>query len=134
MISSFGVQHYRAAMRQKNRFFLVGDAAHVISPIGGQGMNLGWLGAWLLALDLDKLQSENKLDNPSKNLLPSTSYSTNFDAVITEVTRRAHWNMKIGRESKLQWLKQFFIQLLLHIPGTAERLALRFTMRNLPTK
>ena len=134
MISSFGVQHHRAASRQKNRFFLVGDAAHVISPIGGQGMNLGWLGAWLLALDLNKLQSENKLDNPSKNLLPSTSYSTNFGAVITEVTRRARWNMKIGRESKLQWLKQLFIQLLLQVPSTAERLALRFTMSDLPTK
>ncbi len=134
MISSFGIQHHRAALRQKNRFFLVGDAAHVISPIGGQGMNLGWLGAWLLAIDLNKLQIEETLENPSKNLLPSTSYSTNFDAVITEVTRRAHWNMKMGRKSKLQWLKQFFIQLLLHVPSTAKRLAKRFTMSDLPTK
>ena len=86
-------------------------------------MNLGWLGAWLLALDLNKLQSENKLDNPSK-IFPSTSYSTNFGAVITEVTRRARWNMKIGRESKLQWQATFYPSIA--IPSTAERLALRF--------
>tara|TARA_B100000575_G_scaffold127193_1_gene101375 strand:+ start:9252 stop:10469 length:1218 start_codon:yes stop_codon:yes gene_type:complete len=134
MISSFGVQHHRAAVRQKNRFFLVGDAAHVISPIGGQGMNLGWLGAWQLALDLKKLQNEDKLYNSSKNPLPPTSYSTNFDAVITEVTRRAHWNMKMGRKSKLQWLKQLLIQFILQVPSTAKRLAVRFSMSDLPTK
>lgn len=33
----------------KNRFALVGDASQVVSPIGGQGMNLGWLGCKILA-------------------------------------------------------------------------------------
>ena len=134
MISSFGVQHHRAVTRQQNRFFLVGDAAHVVSPIGGQGMNLGWLGAWQLAIDLSKLQSEDKLYSSSKKPLLLTSYSTQFDALITEVTRRAHWNMKMGRKSNLQWFKQRFIQLLLRVPMTAKMLAERFTMSNLPSK
>ena len=134
MISSFGVQHHRAALRQKNRLFLVGDAAHVVSPIGGQGMNLGWLGAWQLAKDVKKLNDKGVLYKPSENPIPLTSYSTNFDAVITEVARRAHWNMKMGRKSKLQWLKQLFIQILLYIPVSSRKLAERFTMSNLPTK
>jgi 2-polyprenyl-6-methoxyphenol hydroxylase-like FAD-dependent oxidoreductase len=33
----------------RGRLVLAGDAAHVIPPIGGQGLNLGWLGAERLA-------------------------------------------------------------------------------------
>ena len=134
MISSFGVQHHRAALRQKNRLFLVGDAAHVVSPIGGQGMNLGWLGAWQLAKDVKKLHEKGFLYSPSENPIPATSYSSDFDSVIAEVARRAHWNIKMGRKSKLQWLKQLFIQILLSIPPSSRKLAERFTMSNLPTK
>ena len=134
MISSFSVQHHRAALRQKNRLFLVGDAAHVVSPIGGQGMNLGWFGAWQLAKDIKKLNDKGVLYKHSENSIPLTSYSTNFDAVVTEVARRAHWNMRMGRKSKLQWLKQLFIQILLYIPVSSRKLAERFTMSNLPTK
>ena len=33
----------------RDKLFLAGDAAHVVSPIGGQGMNLGWFDAeWLV--------------------------------------------------------------------------------------
>lgn len=37
--SRFRVHHRLAAAYRKHRLFLVGDAAHVHSPAGGQGMN-----------------------------------------------------------------------------------------------
>jgi len=43
--SAFGVRHVWAADPVRGRIVLVGDAAHEISPIGGQGMTLGWLDA-----------------------------------------------------------------------------------------
>jgi 2-polyprenyl-6-methoxyphenol hydroxylase-like FAD-dependent oxidoreductase len=47
--AGFGIQCVLARRMRVGRVFVIGDAAHEISPIGGQGMNLGLLDAVTLA-------------------------------------------------------------------------------------
>ncbi|MFJ6534805.1 FAD-dependent oxidoreductase [Paenarthrobacter sp. NPDC091711] len=53
MLSAFEVRSRLAQRMVHGRVVLLGDAAHEISPIGGQGMNLGWLDAAALAPIID---------------------------------------------------------------------------------
>lgn len=50
--TSFLAAQHTATRLQRGRVVLLGDAAHEISPIGGQGMNLGWVDAVRLAAEL----------------------------------------------------------------------------------
>jgi 2-polyprenyl-6-methoxyphenol hydroxylase-like FAD-dependent oxidoreductase len=47
--TSFGVRRVVAPRLRNGRVFAIGDTAHEVSPIGGQGMNLGLLDAATLA-------------------------------------------------------------------------------------
>lgn len=51
-VTRFAASQHIAVGGVRGRVVLVGDAAHEISPIGGQGMNLGWRDAVLLAQEL----------------------------------------------------------------------------------
>jgi 3-(3-hydroxy-phenyl)propionate hydroxylase len=57
-MSRFRVSHRRAETFQKGRLFLVGDAAHIHSPIGGQGMNTGIQDAVNLGYKIAKVLSQ----------------------------------------------------------------------------
>lgn len=51
-LSGFRIHERKVAEYRRGRSFLVGDAAHIHSPAGGQGMNTGMQDAWNLAWKL----------------------------------------------------------------------------------
>jgi|SRR5215469_2258891 len=51
--SYFQIHHRRALKLHQGRIFIAGDAAHIHSPFGGQGMNTGLHDVWNLAWKLD---------------------------------------------------------------------------------
>jgi hypothetical protein len=51
-LTHFRLHHRQAARYRQGRIFLAGDAAHIHSPVGGQGMNTGIQDAWNLGWKL----------------------------------------------------------------------------------
>lgn len=126
MRSGFGVQHFIADHFVKDRIILAGDAAHVVSPIGGQGMNLGWLDAWHLANVMSFCRGISK-DFPIADLFV---YESKQKPIAKKVARRAEINMSLGRSTSLPWLKYSIVKGMLSGPfsGITSKL---FTMRGL---
>ncbi len=61
-LTRFRLHHRQAAQYQKGRIFLAGDAAHIHSPVGAQGMNTGIQDAWNLGWKL-ALVARGRADN-----------------------------------------------------------------------
>jgi hypothetical protein len=72
--SYFRIHHRQAAQLRVGRIFIAGDAAHIHSPFGGQGMNTGlhdvWNLAWKLDLFLRGHGKERLLDSYGAERLP----------------------------------------------------------------
>jgi 2-polyprenyl-6-methoxyphenol hydroxylase-like FAD-dependent oxidoreductase len=85
----FGVHHRHVAQLRSGRIFIAGDAAHIHSPFGGQGMNTGlhdvWNLAWKLDLVLHGHGNERLLDSYSVERLP----------VIKQVIETTDWLTKV---------------------------------------
>jgi hypothetical protein len=92
--STYRVHHRVASFFQQGRVFLCGDAAHVHSPVGGQGMNTG-IGdavnlAWKLDAVLHQHAPETILDTYSQERIPfAKSLVNTTDRVFTFVNRRS---------------------------------------------
>lgn len=83
-VSAFVARQHRAAALRAGRIALVGDAAHEVSPIGGQGMSLGWMGAVRLAAEL--AAGDPDLGRYERAQLRS----------VRAAQRRARFNMSMG--------------------------------------
>lgn len=124
--SSFGVQHYIADRFIVDRILLAGDAAHVVSPIGGQGMNLGWIDAWHLANVMSFCRGISK-DLPIADMFV---YETKQKPIAKKVAKRAELNMKLGRATAFPGLKHQMVKTMLN-SSMQNKLAQFFTMRGL---
>ena len=124
--SGFGVQHYIADRFVADRILLAGDAAHVVSPIGGQGMNLGWLDAWHLANVMSFCRGISK-DLPLADMFV---YESKQKPMARKVARRAELNMRMGRAYHFPWLKNQWVSRLTQSP-LQKNIAEFFTMRGL---
>jgi 2-polyprenyl-6-methoxyphenol hydroxylase-like FAD-dependent oxidoreductase len=78
----FRLQHRHAASYRAGRVFLAGDAAHIHSPAGAQGMNTGiqdaWNVGWKLALVIQGTANPSLLDTYEAERQPVGRYVLRF--------------------------------------------------------
>jgi 2-polyprenyl-6-methoxyphenol hydroxylase-like FAD-dependent oxidoreductase len=106
--SYFRIHHRQATQLRVGRIFIAGDAAHLHSPFGGQGMNTGLHDVWNLVWKLDLV-----LRGHGSELLLE-SYSRERRPVIKQVIETTHFLTKaLGTPSKLaQILRDAVIPML----------------------
>jgi 2-polyprenyl-6-methoxyphenol hydroxylase-like FAD-dependent oxidoreductase len=94
--SYFRIHHRQAGEMRVGRIFIAGDAAHIHSPFGGQGMNTGLHDVWNLVWKLDLVLH----GNGSEELLQS--YNAERRPVIKQVIETTDFLTKaMGTPSKL---------------------------------
>jgi 2-polyprenyl-6-methoxyphenol hydroxylase-like FAD-dependent oxidoreductase len=92
--SPFRISHRQVETYQKGSVFLAGDAAHIHSPVGARGMNLGiedaaWL-AWLIAEGRTERYTAERLP-VGRRVLRTVDPATRLmaaDAVVPKFLRR----------------------------------------------
>jgi 2-polyprenyl-6-methoxyphenol hydroxylase-like FAD-dependent oxidoreductase len=110
--SYFRVHHRHVGSLRVGRMFIAGDAAHIHSPFGGQGMNTGLQDAWNLAWKLDLVVS----GRGNEQLLDS--YTAERRPVIKRVIETTHFITKaMGTPSKLaQTVRDIIIPVASRLP------------------
>ena len=87
--SYFRIHHRHVAQLRVGRIFIAGDAAHIHSPFGGQGMNTGlqdvWNLVWKLDLFLHGRGNERLLDSYSAERLPVIKHVIETTDHLTKV-------------------------------------------------
>jgi 2-polyprenyl-6-methoxyphenol hydroxylase-like FAD-dependent oxidoreductase len=123
MLSGFGVRRRAADRVGLGRVVLAGDAAHEISPIGGQGMNLGWLDA----VELAPLLADAVASGASG---PWPEYARRRQAAARRAARQAEVNMALGRPlgAAATMAREALLRTVLSLP-TAHGLARVYAMR-----
>jgi 2-polyprenyl-6-methoxyphenol hydroxylase-like FAD-dependent oxidoreductase len=127
--SHFGVKKMLARRYFDKHVILCGDAAHAMSPVGGQGMNTGFADAMLLAQTLIQIQS-----NVSASDTLLRKYEQQRKHAYRVAALRAACNMWVGTRRGVMWsrLRYFLLHTLLR-KSESLCLAEHFAMLTIPS-
>lgn len=132
MISAFAVRTRIVRRMVTGRAVLIGDAAHEISPIGGQGITLGWLDALALApLLQDLVRRERSIpfeaggsfslgtEGPLRAVRAFVDFERTRLRGARVAARMAQLNMALGRPVPLSVARtrDMLLRLLLRTPA-----------------
>jgi 2-polyprenyl-6-methoxyphenol hydroxylase-like FAD-dependent oxidoreductase len=125
MLSAFSVRTGLARELVRGRTVLIGDAAHEVSPIGGQGMNLGWLDAAELA---PIITASLRGDTVGAEL---AAYGRTRRRAAVVASLQAQLNMMLGRPlaPRLLAVRNAGLSRLFQVPAAGNLVARRFTMQ-----
>ncbi len=144
--STYRIQHRHASRFRDGRCFLLGDAAHIHSPMGAQGMNTGLQDAynlaWKLALVVNGEADAALLDSYEAERLPVAQALLRgtdraFGLVVADTTLAAFFRTKImGNVARIamrrQRVQRKFFRLLSQIGIRYRRSPLSRTLAGLP--
>ena len=115
-LSEFRIHARKVDTYQVNRVFLAGDAAHIHSPAGGQGMNTGIQDACNLAWKI----AWHKRASMGPKILES--YTHERSRIGDQVLRNTSHATRIATTDSraLQWARKTFAKIALHFEWTQE--------------
>ena len=107
-----------------HRLVIVGDAAHTVHPVAGQGVNLGWRDAQTLADVLTKAKRLG-LDIGSKSLLEDYQRRRRLDTLSILATSDGMVRLFSNKSSILSFLRNTGLGIVNQIPPLKRRLMRR---------
>ena len=117
-LTSFEIHHARVPAYRWGRVFLAGDAAHIHSPAGGQGMNTGMQDAfnlaWKLAAVINGQAGDTLLDSYQAERIPVA------DSVIAFTDRLTSAGTLSGVPRRI---RDVVIRMLSHVPAARRFMA-----------